>query len=216
MPSPITKLSYIEDRKMATDWTLEGQYFEACNCDAACPCVFLSQPTTGECTVIIGWHINSGVFGNTDLRGLNVIRAVYTPGHMQQVPWTAALYLDARADEAQNAALEQIFTGKVGGSPSKLAAHIETDLGIRKVPIEFSANGKKRTVSIPNIVDIEIAAIVGQGDGDVTISGHPLCVAPGHTIVASRSRYFRYADHGLNWELSEKTAFFSPFNYAGP
>ena len=47
---------------MAVDWKLDGMYFEACNCDAACPCVFLSAPTTGECTVIIGWHIEDGTF----------------------------------------------------------------------------------------------------------------------------------------------------------
>lgn len=200
---------------MIIDWTLDGHYFEACNCDAACPCVFLSPPTTGECTVIIGWHIDKGVYGNIDLRGFNVIRAVYTPGHMQKVPWTAALYLDASADESQTAALEQIFTGKVGGSPSKLAAHIETDLGVRSVPINFKADGKKRSVSIPNIVDVEIAAILGQGDGEVTIGGHPLCVAPGFSVVASRSSHLNYTDHGLNWEISEKTGFFSRFRYAG-
>ena len=33
---------------MTSDWKLEGLYFEACNCDAACPCVFLSPPTMGD------------------------------------------------------------------------------------------------------------------------------------------------------------------------
>jgi len=201
---------------MTTNWVLAGQYFEACNCDAACPCVFLSPPTTGECTVVIGWHIDEGVFGDIDLRGLTVARAVYTPGHMLEVPWTAALYLDAMADEMQSDALEQIFTGKVGGSPAKLAAHIETDLGVRRVPITFKAGGKKRSVTIPEVVDVEIAAIVGQASGDVSISGHPLCVAPGFSVVASRSSHFTYSDYGMNWEISEKTGFFSPFRYAGP
>jgi len=201
---------------MTTNWALAGQYFEACNCDAACPCVFLSPPTTGECTVVIGWHIDEGAFGDIDLQGLNVARAVYTPGHMLEVPWTAALYLDAMADEMQSDALEQIFTGKVGGSPSKLAAHIETDLGVRRVPINFKSDGKKRSVTIPEVVNIEIAAIVGQMSGDVSISGHPLCVAPGFSVVASRSSHFTYSDYGLNWEISEKTGFFSPFSYAGP
>lgn len=35
---------------------LKGQYFESCNCEAACPCVFLS-PTEDDCTVLVGWHI---------------------------------------------------------------------------------------------------------------------------------------------------------------
>ena len=201
---------------MTADWKLEGLYFEACNCDAACPCVFLSAPTTGECTVIIGWHIEHGNFAGTDLGGLNVVRAIHTPGPMLEVEWIAALYLDDRASEAQSEALTRIFTGQVGGSPSKLASHIGTDLGVRSLPIDFRADGKKRSVSIPDVVEVEIAAIFGQGDGDVTISGHPLCVAPGHPAVASRSSHLKYTDHGLNWEISEKTGFFSPFGYAGP
>lgn len=201
---------------MTANWKLVGMYFEACNCDAACPCVFLSAPTTGECTVLIGWHVDEGTFGDTDLSGLNVLRAIHTPGHMLEVEWTAALYLDDAADQAQTEALTRIFTGQVGGSPSKLASHIGTDLGIRKLPIAFTANGKKRSVSIPDVAEVELTAIVGQGNGDVTISGHPLCVAPGHDAIVSRSDHLRYTDHGMNWEISEKTAFFSPFGYAGP
>jgi len=200
---------------MAIDWTLEGQYFEACNCDAVCPCIFLSPPTTGECTVIIGWHIDKGAYGDTDLNGLNVVRAIYTPGPMPEVPWTAAFYLDDNADNQQAMALEQIFTGKAGGSPSKLAAHIETDLGVRRLPIKFSAEGKKRSITIPDTIDVEINAIVGQGDGDVVISAHPLCVAPSHPAVAARSSHLTYSDHGLNWQINEKTGHFSPFTYAG-
>jgi hypothetical protein len=201
---------------MTADWKLEGTYFEACNCDAACPCVFLSSPTTGDCTVFIGWHIDKGVAGAVTLDGLNVARAIYTPGHMLEVPWTAALYLDDAVSEAQAEALTLIFTGALGGSPSKLASHIVTDLGVRRVQIKYAAKGKKRSVTIPNVVDVEIAAIVGQGDGDVTISGHPLCVAPGYPAVASRSSHLVYADHGMSWDINEKTGFFSPFSYAGP
>lgn len=201
---------------MTAEWKLAGLYFEACNCDAACPCVFLSPPTTGECTVFIGWHIEKGAFGDTDLSGLTVARAVHTPGPMLEVEWTAALYLDDRANDAQTQALSRIFTGQVGGSPAKLASHIGNDLGVRSLPIDFKADGKKRSVSIPNVVDVEIAAITGQGDGDVTISGHPLCVAPGYPAVASRSSHLTYTDHGMRWEITEKTGFFSPFSYAGP
>ena len=47
-------------------WKMEGSYFESCNCEAACPCVFLSKPTDGECGVLVPstanrrtfWYIN--------------------------------------------------------------------------------------------------------------------------------------------------------------
>jgi hypothetical protein len=38
---------------MAESWKVRGTYFETCNCAVACPCVFLSAPTDGECTVLI-------------------------------------------------------------------------------------------------------------------------------------------------------------------
>ena len=200
---------------MTANWRMEGQYFEACNCDAACPCVFLSPPTEGECTVLIGWHITKGTFGDIKLDGLNILRAIHTPGHMLETDWTAALYLDDAANEPQTDALKQIFTGQMGGSPSKLAAHIGNDLGVRSLPITFKADGKKRSVSIPDVAEVEISAIVGQGEGDVTINGHPLCVAPGQTAVVARSSHLKYTDYDINWELNEKTAFFSPFQYQG-
>ena len=57
---------------MAEPWKVRGTYFETCNCAAACPCVFLSAPTEGKCTVLIAWHIDQGNFGAVALNGLNV------------------------------------------------------------------------------------------------------------------------------------------------
>ncbi|MBV8173321.1 MAG: DUF1326 domain-containing protein [Verrucomicrobia bacterium] len=50
---------------MPASWKIAGSYFEACNCEVACPCVFTSPPTSGECTVLIAWHIDHGSFGET-------------------------------------------------------------------------------------------------------------------------------------------------------
>ncbi|MBI3680386.1 MAG: DUF1326 domain-containing protein [Acidobacteria bacterium] len=40
----------------------------------ACPCIFLSPPTEGDCTAVVGWHIDTGNLGAVDLAGLNVAR----------------------------------------------------------------------------------------------------------------------------------------------
>ena len=51
---------------MPSSWKIAGSYFEACNCEVACPCVFTSPPTGEECTVLIAWHIDQGSFGEID------------------------------------------------------------------------------------------------------------------------------------------------------
>lgn len=194
-------------------WSLNGTYFESCNCDVACPCLFLSPPTEDECTALVGWHIKDGVDEGVSLSGLNVALAVHSPGHMATTQWTVALYVDDKADEAQNASLMKIFGGQGGGHPARLATHIGAIVGVRSVPIEFSIEGGKHGLKIPGIADVAIDQITGQGDGPVTISGHPLCIAPGFPATAAKSSKMVFNDHGMAWDLSDKTAVFSPFAY---
>lgn len=200
---------------MTTSWSLSGTYFESCNCETACPCVFLSAPSEDECTVLVGWHIDEGSSDDVTLDGLNVALAVRSPGHMARVPWTVALYLDERADGGQSDALTRIFTGQAGGHPERLASHIGDVLGISSVAIEFEAAGRRRSLRIGDVGSAEAEAIEGQGGADVSVTGHPLAIAPGHPAVVARSTRLEYHDHGLDWELSDKNGFFSPFAYEG-
>lgn len=196
-------------------WRVSGSYFESCNCDAACPCVFLSPPTTGECTAIVGWHIDDGEYDGLSVDGLNVALAVHAPGHMAETKWQVALYLDDRASEEQQAALGGIFSGAFGGHPAVLGAFIGEVLGVTAAPMTFEADESSRTLRIGEVADVRIEATQGQGGRQVTIANHPLAVSPGQVLVAARSDHFRFADHGFDLELSDRNGFFSPFTYEG-
>jgi hypothetical protein len=195
-------------------WNVKGQYFEACNCEAACPCLFLSPPTEDACTLLVGWHIDEGEFEGTKLDGLNVAMAVYSPGHMAKVKWQAALYLDDRATESQGRALASVFSGQAGGHPARLAGHIGEVLGAGPATIEFEQAGKRTSMKIAGIAEVALAAIGGQGDADVSVANHPLAVSPGFPGVVARSEHLTYNDHGMHWEVAEKNGFYSPFTYA--
>jgi hypothetical protein len=198
-----------------TTWKLQGSYFETCNCEAACPCLFLSAPNDGECTAFVAWHVEQGNFGDVKLDGLNVALAVHSPGHMAQVKWKVALYLDDKASEAQSGALTQIFAGKAGGHPAMLATHIGEVIGVKAAPMNIQVSGKQHSLNMGKIAEATIEDIEGQGGAAVTISNHPLCIAPGHTGVLSRSKALRYEDHGMSWQFSSKNGFHSPFTYQG-
>jgi hypothetical protein len=198
---------------MAEKWKVSGTYFEACNCVLACPCVFLSAPTDGECTVLVGWHIEQGRFGEVALDGLNVAMAAYSPGHMLQVKWQAALYLDEKASATQKNALTQIFGGQAGGQPAAMAALIGQVLGVSSKKLDYQANGRKRSLEIAGVSKAEIEAIEGQGGEEVTINNLPFGVAPGYPTVQAKSTQLNYHDYGMNWEISGKNGFYSPFAY---
>ena len=198
---------------MAEPWKVNGTYFEACNCAAACPCVFLSAPTEGKCTVLLAWHIEKGSFGAVQLNGLNVALLATTPGHMMQTKWKVALYLDHKASGDQQAALGAIFSGQAGGHLAALAPLIGEVMGVKPVPIEFSASGKQRSLRIPQIAEADIEALEGQGGALVTVDNHPFTAVPGHPAVVSTSKKLKITDHGISLDISGKNGFYSAFAY---
>lgn len=200
---------------MSEQWKLTGGYFEACNCDAACPCIFLGPPTKGDCTVLVAWHIDHGNFAGVKLDNLNTVLAAYSPGHMLQTKWRVALYLDERANDEQRGCLTKIFGGHAGGHLANLAPCIGEVLGVKAVPIEYRAEGKRRSLSMAGIAGVEIEAVPGQNGAEVTVSDMPFCVAPGFPAVVAKSKRLSYADNGYQWEITDRNGFYSPFAYQG-
>jgi len=198
---------------MTESWKVTGAYFEACNCAVACPCFFMSAPTEGNCTAVIAWHIDKGNFGKVALDGMNAVLMAHSPGHMLQSKWQVALYLDERASAEQQQAMGGIFSGQAGGHLAALAPLIGEVLGVKPVAIEYSENGKQRSLKIPGITEVEIAALEGQGGALVTVSNHPFTPVPGHAAVISTSKHLKYTDHGMTLDISGKTGAYSPFAY---
>src|SRR5215213_10776935 len=50
---------------MTDKWRIEGDYFEACNCDTVCACMFMGNPDQGQCDLTSAWRIQNGHYENT-------------------------------------------------------------------------------------------------------------------------------------------------------
>jgi hypothetical protein len=198
-------------------WQLEGDYFEACNCESTCPCIFLADPDEGDCQATLAWHVRRGHFGTTSLDGLNVAGIFHTPGNMLTGPkWRAALYIDERADADQAAALEQIFSGQVGGFWANIAPLVGEQLGVRRAPMEFDAEGRRRRLTIPGALDVQIEATPGgDSERESLVTNPALYGAPGFDPVISRSTRYTVHDHGIDWDNTGRNAFYSGFKYNG-
>lgn len=199
---------------MADPWTMSGHYFEACNCDVACPCVFLSDPTQEDCTVLLGYHIEKGKSGTHPLDGLNFALAVFCHGNMMTNKWEAALYVDQRATEPQRVALQTILGGKAGGVFGVLAPFIAKLHGVRFVPIEFKVEGKTRSLKIPKLAEMRVQTLAGPDGQDVTIRNAPFAVVPEFTVAKSEKLVLN--DYGWKWDVSEKTSYVAQFAASGP
>jgi hypothetical protein len=195
------------------NWKLQGSYFETCNCETACPCVWLQPPTEGDCKLLVAWHIEQGHLNGRSLDGLNVAMTCYSPGLMVNGNWQAALYIDERADDGQFDAIIQIFSGQQGGHPAILMSFVSEVLGVKKVKIDYQEQGDSRSLNIPDIAQADIESIQGIAGGQATINNPPLCVVSSHPSVVAESKHYRYQDYDKNWQFSERNGYFSAFVY---
>ena len=99
---------------------MRGSYFEGCNCEAICPCRSVGgrpggPSSFGECFGALSWHIQDGHADGTSLSGLRVVMSLrYLDQVQPSTPWEVVLYVDRDADDAQRAAVADIFLGRAG------------------------------------------------------------------------------------------------------
>jgi hypothetical protein len=198
-------------------WRISGEYFESCNCAVLCPCLLSraqARPTEGHCDVVLAVRVDRGDYGGTDLGGLAVALAAYTPGVMAEGNWTVAAYVDERGSAAQRAGLEAVASGLAGGPLARLAPLIATRLPTRAVRIAVSVDGKRRTLEIPGIAEIAVEGIVGAGDAEVWLDnvGH---FASRRLAAASGTRA-RFQDHALRFDNSGRNGHYSSIEWSAP
>lgn len=198
-----------------TKWKVNGDWIESCNCQLACPCAFNPSvlPTEGECIAMFGWHVTEGYYGDITLDGLNTAMFLHTPGSMMGGGWKVALYVDDGASADQKEALENIFSGAVGGPLGELTPLIKETLGVKSVPIEYYIDDNTRHMHLSGM-DVSITPITGADGGEVPLSNLPFTAVPGFAEVASESEEFRYRDYDYDVSFTKKNSFFAPFAYA--
>jgi hypothetical protein len=201
-------------------WSLSGEYFENCNCDVVCPCLvspsapLTSRPTQGVCDVALIFHIGKGRYDQVTLDGLNVVVVCHTPGAMAEGNWTLAAYIDERASDEQAAALGGIFGGAEGGPMAAFAPFVSKHLGVKKVAIKFSIDGKARSVEIPRVMHMAVEPLpTMHPSGETWVAiGHP--VAPDKLALAVGGKDSTYTDHWMHWDNSGKNGHYAPINWS--
>lgn len=201
-------------------WQLSGDYFENCNCNVVCPCLFspnaplTSPPSEGMCNVALVFHIDKGSYGKVSLDGLNVAVVAHTPGIMGEGNWSLAVYIDERANEQQTAALGAIFGGSEGGPMAAFAPLVGKNLGVKKVAIKYAITGKSRSAEIPGIMHLTVEPLPTiHPSGEVwAAAGHP--VAPDKFALAIGVKGSTFTDHGMRWDNSGKNGHYAPISWS--
>lgn len=199
-------------------WRLTGTYFEPCNCDAICPCRDIDgrpggRSTHGVCMGVLSWLITEGVANGTDLSGLPVALAIRFDNDEPGEPWTWILYLDAGATDEQRAALEDIFTGRLGGAAQhhfRWASHPSELVGVRVVEIDVDHTRYRQWLRVRDRVSVRIR---DRYDTEATVTcGIPGRDRAGEELVADD---LVVEDGPLGFEYRGVCGYASTFDYAG-
>ena len=198
-------------------WSVEGTYFENCNCTFACPCSitsFATPATQDRCQVVLAFHVSKGQIDGTDVSGRSVAVVADAPAQMLSGNWRVGLIVDNNASKEQFDKLAGVFSGQVGGPMGSLAPLIGEVLGIEQKPIEFKDDGRKHHVKIGGDIEIDVEEYVPQGMSEPTKLvgvGHPANT----TLTIARPTQSRIKAFGMEFHNGGKSAFSAPYRWSG-
>lgn len=198
-------------------WTIEGTYFENCNCDFACPCTVTSLAafaTQERCEIMAAYHVARGEIDGVDVGGLSVVLIADAPRQMTQGKWRVGLIIDAKASKEQADRLEALFTGRIGGPPSHLAPMFGEVLGVETRPVVYEEQGREHHLKVGGDVDVTLEDYIPEGLSEPTkLVGvvHP----SNTTLTVGRPISSRIKAFGLEFHNSGKSGFSAPYRWSG-
>ncbi|HUK60313.1 MAG TPA: DUF1326 domain-containing protein [Stellaceae bacterium] len=201
-------------------WSVEGRYFETCNCEFLCPCIssnLSAVPDKGDCKVALAFQIDRGRKDGVALDGLAFIVVARTPGVMGKGNWTVGLVVDERANQAQADAIVAIASGQAGGPMAHLAPLIGTFAGVERRPISFASQGKSYSVTAGDLVDQACEGATAGPNAPAPMQlvnvGHPAS----STLALARATRSRIHAFGIDWDErgGHNNAHYAPFSWQG-
>ena len=201
----------------AMDWRVRGSYFEACNCEAICPCRSVGgrpggPSSFGECFGGLSWYVTDGHADELDLSGLRTVLSVRYFDRVQPTTrWEVVLYVDDGADEGQRAALADIFLGRAGGTVAELYGPAIGEVhAIRPARITLEHAAPRKRIDVVGYLTVE-------AQGEASEPGDVRCGIPGfdHPGTELHGDVLRSTDPVQRWEVRGRrnAAFATDFDY---
>jgi hypothetical protein len=147
-------------------WSIEGRYFENCSCEVVCPCTasLALGADYDYCRVALVFHIDSGEVDGVDVSGLTVAAVGDAPKQMLDGNWKLGVLMDEAASDEQAEKLGAVFGGQLGGPMEGLAPLIGEQLGMERVPMQFSSEDGHHKLVVGDMGQVEVDDVVAFGN----------------------------------------------------
>jgi hypothetical protein len=199
-------------------WSIQGRYFENCSCEVVCPCTasLALGADYDRCRVVLAFHVDSGEVDGVDVSDLTLAVIGDAPKYMHEGNWRLGVLIDESATEEQAEKLGGVFGGQLGGPMEALAGLVGEQLGVERVPMDFSSeNGNHRlTVGDRGRVSVQDVVPFGVETGEpAQLAGvfHP---AASVLTIAKADEDSHISAFGLTIENGGKSGFSAHFAWS--
>jgi len=198
-------------------WQISGTYLEFCNCDPGCGCNFRGLPSSpeGNCQALISHLIEAGSYDGTDLAGARASWALWWPGAIHEGDGRGHAYIDCETDD-QYVALSRIWSGQEGYGLFEIFNSMLTETtAVDRKAIDVTLDGKRSRVAIDGVTESVMTPLTNPVTGDendVRIVKKTGFIWRDGDIAQGET--FRVDLPEMSWDLSERHAVFSSFDYS--
>jgi hypothetical protein len=184
-------------------WNLKGEFIETCSCNMLCPCWYgqaeLMVMDRGWCGTSILVRVREGDFEGTDLGGQNAVVGLFFPGPtLFDGNGTGRVYVDSRASEEQQTALEKILQGQSGGGLEVPASLVSRWLSTQQASIEVDVQNGNVQAKIGDFGEMSSQRLVNDLGNKMTMQNTAFTLA------------FQFQGHAADLAPSDGTSWKDP------
>jgi hypothetical protein len=194
-------------------YQLEGRLLEVCTCNILCPCWVGEDPDGGTCTGVLAWHMDKGSVDGVDVSGRTLAILTFIPGNILKGNWRVRVYVDDGATPEQNAALLNVWTGKLGGPVADLAKLVGEVQAVEQVPITFEVKGVNGTLRIGTAVSADLAPFQGATGKPTAMHDTIFTTIPGSPAYVGKASLYRAKAPGFDVDLRDHNAVSGSFRF---
>ncbi len=189
-------------------YQLEGSLLEVCSCNTLCPCWIGEDPDGGTCQSVVTYHFDRGTIRGIDVSGLTLASAVFIPGNVLEGNWKQVVFIDDRAYDEQAQAMEDAFTGKLGGPWADLAQLVGERLAIERAPISHEVSDGRGSLRVGDFIEAEMHPYTGPDGTTTTLNNSIFSTVPGSPAYVAKADHQKVnlPQFELVWEGTDRNA----------
>ncbi len=182
-------------------YRLEGSILEVCNCNVLCPCWVGEDPDYGICQSILAYNYEQGQINGVDVTGLTFAFAAHIPGNVLDGNFRVVYFIDDRATPAQETALRDLYSGKLGGPVGDYVQLFGEVVAIERVPLTFEVVKGKGRLQIGANAEAELEPYTSVTGQTTTLNDSIFSTIDGAPAYVGKASRFRLANPLLGIDL---------------